>query len=161
VQVRSGNPLEYCYLTEDTCKEEVITKVAFFLLSFSKNTCGQDKQSPMEYSTLTCTSLILIYCFCINGCSLKGKATQNENLHINQLNHVMKFCQSILVTYPLDKLQYQLKTWKSLPMEAVMMRNSLVLKTTKVYKFDVAPSHSGCMRTSCMKCIKIGPLNLK
>jgi hypothetical protein len=30
VQVRSGNSLEGCYLTEDTCKEEVITKIAFF-----------------------------------------------------------------------------------------------------------------------------------
>jgi hypothetical protein len=30
VQVRSGNYLEYCYVTEGTFKEVVITKLAFF-----------------------------------------------------------------------------------------------------------------------------------
>ena len=42
VSTETRNSLECCYLTEDTFKEVVITKVAFFLLSFLKNTCGRD-----------------------------------------------------------------------------------------------------------------------
>jgi hypothetical protein len=50
----------------------------------------------------SCNLLMQIYLW-----TLKGKATQKrKNLHINQLNNVMKFWQSILVIYPLDKLQY-------------------------------------------------------
>jgi hypothetical protein len=35
----------------------------FFRIS---NTCGQDKQPPIEFPDLTCTSLIVNYCFYSN-----------------------------------------------------------------------------------------------
>jgi hypothetical protein len=55
----------------------------------------------------------------------------------------MKFCQSISVSYRLAaKISFStnLKTWELPPLEAAMMQNSFVLKTTKMYKLDVTPS---------------------
>ena len=86
VQVRSRNSLECCYLTEDRCKEEVITKVAFFSTFVFKNTCGQAKQPPIEFPDPTCTSLIIKHCFCNNGCNLNV-----EMYYVDFLKNMLPF----------------------------------------------------------------------
>ena len=68
------------------CKEVVITKVAFFLLSFSKNTCGQAKQPPIEIPDLTCTSLIVKQCPCNNDYSLNV-----EMYYVDFLKNMLTF----------------------------------------------------------------------